>query len=439
MSKQLQRPPTWILFACLVTVMLGFGIIIPLMPFYITHFGAGGSALGLLMAIYSVMQFIFAPLWGRFSDRAGRKPALMIGVFGFALAFALMSVAQNFLMLVLARALAGILSSATLPAAMAYVADTTEAKDRSRGVGMLGAAMGLGMIFGPALGGFLSTFNPALPAGLQALMQTTTDPETGALINLSVPFLVSALLALLALPALHFFLPESFTPQARRENNAQARPQTSRMAQLLGALRGPAGFLFGMAFLLTFALANLEGVLGLYGQVRFAMGPADIGLVMGAMGVLGVILQGGLIGPLTRRFGETNLLITGLAVSMLGFLGMAVLPFKAGMIAAALLYAAGSTLLNPSVTSLISQRTDPNEQGSVMGINNSFQALGRSTGPLWAGFAFDVFPTLSFWTGALMQAVGLALAVRMLGGAKQGPAAASALDSAVEKTGVPPT
>ncbi len=361
----------------------------------------------------------------------------MIGVFGFALAFALMSVAQNFTMLILARALAGILSSATLPSAMAYIADTTEAKDRSRGVGMMGAAMGLGMIFGPMLGGFLSAVNPALPVGLQGLIQVTNDPETGALINLSVPFIFSAFLALLALPALYFFLPESFTPQMRLASAGQAKAQGSRFSQLLAALRGPVGFLFAMAFLLTFALTNLEAVLGLYGQLRFAMGPADIGLLMGAMGVLGVILQGGLIGPLTRRFGEANLLKSGLAISILGFLGMALLPFQAGMIAAALVYSVGSTLLNPSVTSLISQRTSPNEQGAVMGINNSFQSLGRSVGPLWAGFAFDLYPTLSFWSGVLFQAFGLFYALRMLGRSAPAPEAATQLETAVEKHGLP--
>ncbi len=416
MNPSPKSASTWILFACLVTVMLGFGIIIPLMPFYITHFGAGGSALGLLMAIYSVMQFIFAPLWGRFSDRTGRKPALMIGVLGFALAFGLMSLAQSYLMLVLARALAGVLSSATLPSAMAYIADTTEAKDRSRGVGLMGAAMGLGMIFGPALGGVLAGVNLSLPAGLQALLQVTSDPDTGALINLSLPFMFASLLALLALPVIYFFLPESFDADKRRAHATQPKPQGSRLQQLFKALQSPTGFLFGMAFLLTFALANLEGVLGLYGQTRFAMGPADIGLLMGAMGVLGVILQGGLIGPLTRRFGEANLLKGGLAIGVLGFLGLALLPFEAGMVASALVFNLGSTLLNPSVTSLISQRTPPGEQGAAMGTNNAFQALGRSVGPLWAGVAFDIYPTLSFWSGAALQAIALAFVLGRVGG-----------------------
>ena len=154
-----------VLFASLVIVMLGFGIAIPLMPFYIIHFDASGTALGLMMSLYSFMQFFFAPLWGRLSDRIGRKPVLLIGIAGFAGAFFLQGIAQNLLWFMLARTLAGVLSAAALPTAMAYVADTTSVENRARGVGMMGAAMGLGMIFGPLLGGLLAHVHLPLPAG----------------------------------------------------------------------------------------------------------------------------------------------------------------------------------------------------------------------------------------------------------------------------------
>lgn len=404
-----------ILFASLLTVMLGFGVILPLLPFYITHFGASGSALGFLMAVYSLMQFLFAPFWGQLSDKIGRKPVLMVGVVGYALAFALMAFAQNYTMLVGARALAGILSSATLPTAMAYIADITEAKDRSQGVGMMGAAMGLGMIFGPTLGGVLTGVHLPLPGAIGGLLQSMVDPSTGKMISLSVPFLFSALLAFLTLPIISFTLPESLPVE--RRGKAQAT-QGGRMRQLFGALSGATGFLFALAFLLTFALANLESILGLYGKDRFSMGPAEIGMLMGAMGVLGVIIQGGLIGPLTRTFGEAALLRTGLLVSALGFAGLALIPTKTGMIIFALVFNLGSTLLTPSVTSLISQRTPPSEQGAAMGFNNSFQSLGRTFGPLWAGFAYDLHYSLSFWTGAILELAAFLYALRMLGNAK---------------------
>ena len=410
-----------ILFATMVIVMIGFGIAIPLMPYYITHFQASGTALGLMMSLYSLMQFIFAPLWGQFSDRVGRKPVLLIGIAGYFIAFMLQGLSQNLFQFIAARILAGVLSSATLPTAMAFIADTTTPENRSKGVGMMGAAMGLGMIIGPVLGGLLTKIQLALPAGLSTLLQTTLDPSSGAVVNLSIPFFASALLALLALPFAYLLLPESLPPQARGH---AARVNGSRLGALAAGLRGPAGFLFVMAFLLAFALANLESVLGLYGQSRFNLGPAEFGLLMGAMGVLSVIMQGVLIGPITRRIGEENVLKSGLVVSMLGLIGLALAPLKGLMVAAALVFSTGNVLLQPSVTALISRRSDPRQQGAAMGLNNSFQSLGRGAGPLWAGAAFDIHPTLSFWSGALVQLIAFVFALRLLGRPAETPAAA---------------
>ena len=399
-----------ILSTTLVIVMLGFGIAIPLTPFYVTHFNASGTALGLMMALYSFMQFIFAPVWGRLSDRIGRKPVLLFGIAGFALSFLLQGLAQNLIQFMVLRTLAGILSSATLPTAMAYVADTTTPAERSKGMGMLGASMGVGMIFGPMLGGFLTHVNPALPAGIAALLQVTTDPSTGATINLSIPFFGSALLALLALPFVIFMLPESLAPNRRV---VHAPINESRMGALVHALRGPIGFLFALAFLLAFALAMMESVLALYGTARFVMGPAQIGLLMGALGIVSVIQQGVLIGPLTRRYGEQRIIRWALLIGVLGFAAMALAPTRALFIVATLFFNAGNMLLQPSVTSLISRRASDG-QGAVMGINQSFQSLGRGVGPLWAGVAFDIYATLAFWTGALVQAIALYYAMRLL-------------------------
>ena len=398
-----------ILFASLVIVMLGFGIAIPLMPFYITHFRASGSALGLMMALYSLMQFLFAPMWGRLSDRIGRKPVLLVGIVGYALAFLLQGLAQNLWQFALVRTAAGILSAAMLPTAMAYVADITSVEERSRGVGMMGAAMGLGMIFGPLLGGTLTHLALPLPAGFQQLLQITTDPSTGAAINLSIPFFASALLALVALPFILIFLPESLPVDKR---SATAPAADSRALLLVAGLRGPVGFLYVLPFVLAFAMANMETVLALYGQQRFTMGPSTVGLLMGAMGLLSVIQQGVVIGPLTRKVGEARIIQGGLVVSILGFILLALAPTRATLIAGALVFTCGNVLLQPSVTALISKRALVG-QGAAMGQNNSFQSLGRGIGPLWAGFAYDIYSTLAFWTGALIQLIALIYALRV--------------------------
>jgi hypothetical protein len=175
-----------------------------------------------------------------------------------------------------------------------------------------------------------------------------------------------------------------------------------RGAVLLQALRGPSGFLFLLSFLLTFALANMEAVLALYGQKMFSMGPMQVGLLMGAMGIVVVIQQGVVIGPLTRKIGEPRVIQLGLVVGILGFVSLALAPTLVLYGIAAIVFNAGSALLQPSVTSLISQRAVTG-QGATMGLNQSFQSLGRATGPLWAGFAFDLQASLAFWTGALIS------------------------------------
>ncbi len=402
-----------LLFVSLVIVMIGFGIVMPLMAFFVTHFNASGGALGLMMSLYSIMQFIFAPFWGRVSDRIGRKPVLLIGIAGYFVSFLLQAFSPTLWFLIASRTLAGILSSATLPTAMAYMADITTREDRSKGVGLMGAAMGLGMIIGPMLGGILSGLDLHLPVFIQSLMQITTDPSTGKLINLSIPFLVSSLLALITLPFIFLMLPESLKPEFRTNKNQEIQKE-STFSKLINGLKGPLGFFFGMSFLLAFALANLEGVLSLYGKDNFNMGPAQIGYIMGAMGILSVIEQGLLIGPMTRKFGELKLLFGGLLISVIGLIGLSLFRYSWSMYTFTLIFASGNVLLQPSVTSLVSQRSSASEQGAAMGISNSFQSLGRAVGPLWAGFAYDSYSTLPFWSGAIFQIAALVLGIKQI-------------------------
>ena len=209
LKMEQQRTAKVILVSSLIIVMLGFGIAIPLMPFYIIHFNAFGQRSGFDDVAVFIDAISFAPMWGRLSDRIGRKPVLLIGIVGYFLAFALQGFSQNLIQFLLSRTLAGILSSAALPSAMAFIADITPLEERSKGVGMMGAAMGTGMIFGPLLGGVLTKVHMVLPEGINQLLQVTLDPSTGEMINLSIPFFVSALLALLAIPFITIFLPES--------------------------------------------------------------------------------------------------------------------------------------------------------------------------------------------------------------------------------------
>jgi DHA1 family multidrug resistance protein-like MFS transporter len=376
---------TPILFASLFIVMLGFGIVVPILPFYVTYFGASGRELGLMMAIYSLMQFICAPVWGRWSDRVGRKPVLLAGLVGFALSFGLMGLVQNVWQLIAARALAGILSSATLPATFAYIGDTTSGENRSGGMGILGAAMGLGMIFGPLLGGPLG--NIALP----------------------LPFFAAAGFAVIAALFAFAMLPESLMQDKRVAHQAVE----SRASLLIGALRGPMAFLFVTAFLLAFALANFEAILGLFAKDRYALRPDQVGYLLGAFGFLGALQQGVIIGPLTKRIGEMRVLQSGLILSVMGLLGTALSANLWAFVFFSALFNFGNALLRPSVASLISQRATTG-QGIAMGLENSFMSLGRAGGPLWAGFSYDVHMEYPFYSGALFQAIAFAISLVMM-------------------------
>lgn len=371
-----------ILFFTLIVVMLGFGMIIPIMPYYVKSFGASGSALGALMATYGLLQFLFAPLWGSLSDRYGRKPILMVGIVGNAIAQLFFGLSTELWMLFAARALSGVLSSATLPSAMAYIGDTTSEKDRGGGMGIIGAAMGVGMVIGPGLGGWLGGK------------------------SLSTPFFLAAALSVVALALVYFILPEP--PRARVEHLEKLRgPQIKAM---LGALAGPMGVLFFMAFLLSFGLTNFEGVFGLYAADRYAYGPEQVGGILMVVGLLSAVVQGGLTGPLTRRFGEVVIIRLSLIGSAIGFALMIQANTLPAVVLTVSFFVVSNAMLNPSVNSLISKRT-LSGQGITMGLTNSFLSLGRIAGPLWAGFVFDQNMDWPYWSGAVIMLAGFGISL----------------------------
>lgn len=377
-----------ILFFTLVVVMMGFGMIIPILPFYVEHFGVGGSALGALMAIFATMQFFFAPLWGNLSDRWGRKPLLLLGIAGNAVTLLWFGLATELWMLFAARGLAGVLSSATLPTAMAYIGDSTSESDRSGGMGAIGAAMGVGMVLGPGLGGVLAER------------------------SLSFPFFVAAGLSVLAMILIWLFLPESL-PREKRIRRPHQSP-ARQLQNIWAALRSPIGFLLFLAFLLSFGMTNFEGIFGLYALHRFNYGPREVGSILTVIGLVSAFSQGMLTGPLTRRFGDEAVVRGSLLGSAVGFLLLLWAHDALTLVLTTGVFVLAMSMLRPVVSALISKRATIG-QGMAMGLNNSMMSLGRILGPIWAGFLFDADIHLPYVSGAVVMGLGFVLCLIRLG------------------------
>ena len=370
-----------ILFLIVFVDLVGFGLIIPLLPFYAERFGASPQQVTILMAVFSLMSMLASPLWGRISDRIGRRPVLMASMLASSLAYLWMGFAGALWMLFAARAFAG-LCAGNIAAAQAYIADVTPPEKRARGMGMIGAAFGLGFIIGPALGGIVAGDDIA-----------TADLEA--------PGLIAAGLSFAAFLGVVLFLPESL-PAATR-----ARPSRSRTAVLYAVLDRPVLVRLLAVFLLVIlAFAGMESTFALWAMRQYGWGPAQIGYVFTYVGLLSAAMQGGLIGPLTRRFGEERLMMSGLGLIALGLL---VLPFAGTLpplVLAVSALAIGMGAMQPSLNSLISRRAGAEEQGEIMGLSQSVGSLSRVMGPVIAGALFETFGRNSpfLWGAALVSA-----------------------------------
>jgi DHA1 family multidrug resistance protein-like MFS transporter len=359
-----------ILFFMLFLVMVGFGIIIPIMPFFLTSLGGNASVLGLFMATYSLMHLLFAPFWGRLSDRIGRRPVILIGLSGYGITFILFGFTDQLGMMFAIRILSGAISSATLPTALAYVADITEEDERSKGIGLMTAAMGLGMIIGPALGGWL---------GQQ---------------QFSLPFFVAGGLALIIWPFAFLYLPETLTPAKSIPQNITPNTTTTELTSTLFLL-------FMLILILNFSTTMFEATFVYFAARRAAFGPKEIGLLFTVLGIIAVIIQGGLIGRLSKRFGDMNLMKGGLLISAAGLI---LILFSSDMVLLLLtsaIYHIGTSLIGPSSSSLVTQYSKQN-LGTSLGIMQSFGSLGRIAGPVTGGILYEFDILIPYITGAFI-------------------------------------
>src|SRR5215208_6860077 len=356
------RSPLLFLFVTVFVDMMGYGIVVPLLPFYVQQHTTGAALVGLLSSLYAAMQFVGGPFLGGLSDRIGRRPVLLLCLFGASLAYLLLGLAQTLLMLVAAVVLAGG-AGGTQATAQAYIADSTPPEGRARGMGLIGAAFGLGLMAGPALGGLLS------------------------LHSLHTPAFAASALALGTVGFGYFVLPESLPPKLRTPTPLLRLNPVSQLRRVLGM----AGIrtLLVVVFLLNLSFAGLLVNFPLFSNARFGWGATANAFLFAFVGVCAVLTQGVLIGRLQPRLGDGRLLLGGLTLMALDLALVAVVPLGPLLYPVVGMLAVGTGLAIPALTSLISRRVSGREQGRIMGGLQAILSLTLIVGPVVSGLAFD--------------------------------------------------
>ena len=400
------RSPLIVILTTVFIDLVGFGIVIPVLPFYAegTQFNATPRTVGLLFASYSIMQLIFSPILGSLSDKYGRRPVLLISIIGTGIGFLVLGFAQTLAMLFVGRILDGI-TGGNISTAQAYIADITTKENRASGMGLIGAAFGVGFVFGPAIGGILSRW------GIQ------------------VPFLFAAGLCFANAVLLYFRLPETVTPQHPAKNRA-ARGRG--FTQLFDSLKQPRlAFVLTIYFLFVVSFSIMTTSFSLYTMFRFGYDAQHTGYLFAYVGIIAVIIQGGLIGRLVKRFGELPLIVVGalcFAISLFAvpFVGPAA-GGLAGLLIGGGVFSIGNSLATPALTSLASKSAGPEEQGTILGVTQSVASMARVIGPFLAAlliaspiahlgadgqphYMSDRSLFVTFWTGAAIMLLAFFLA-----------------------------
>ncbi len=374
----MQRSRLMTIFLIVMIDLLGFGLILPLLPFYAETYAATPLLVGLLTASYAAAQLIGAPLLGRLSDRYGRRPVLLVSIFGTLLGFLLLGVADPLgralaagagpdvtntvilTLLFISRVVDG-LTGGNLTVAQAYITDVTDAQNRARGLGLIGAEFGLGFIFGPAAGGLLSGWGYAVPA------------------------FAAAALSALNLAAVAVFLPESLTPEARARLAQQPRRRVTLAAMWQALNRPRVGPLLHIRFFFGLAFAIFQSIFALYAQYKLGLDARATGFVLTYVGVLSAVVQGGLIGVITRRFRDSQIIMAGVSLMAAALLGWAVTPNLGVLLVVMIPLALAGGTLNTVLSSALTKAVYPEEVGGTLGLAASVESLTRVLAPTAGG------------------------------------------------------
>lgn len=394
--------PILIIFVTILIDLIGFGIVIPVLPYFVEGeaFKATPMQLGLLVASFSIMQFIFSPIFGAVSDKYGRRPVLFLSLLGTATGFFIVGVATTLWMVFAGRILDGI-TGGNISTAQAYIADVTSRKNRAKGMGLIGAAFGIGFVLGPAIGGVLSKFGN------------------------HVPFLFAGGLALCNAIALYFFLPESL-----KQGTADAPKRMNRFAELFDSL---SDMRFRMVTLINFLIVTGFSIMttsfALYTLNRFGYDAAQNGYLFAYIGVLAILMQGGVFGRLAERVGESPLVVAGCVMLAVSLFAVPYVGPQSGGLAGLLIgmafFSIGNSIASPALSSLASKSASESEQGKALGVMQSGASLARAVGPLIAGYMLngaighanaigdidDLSLKHTFWAAAAIMAAAVAASV----------------------------
>lgn len=374
----MKNKPLFSIFLVVFIDMLGFGLILPLLPYYAETFGASDTVIGLLVASYAAAQLLGAPVLGRLSDRFGRRPILLISLAGTLVGFLLLGFANTLWMLFAARILDGV-TGGNISVAQAYIADVTDEKSRARGLGMIGAAFGLGFILGPASGGLLSQWGYAVPA------------------------FAAAGLVIINLTMVAIWLGESLKPEDRI-TKSEKRPEIN-LSALVAALKRPfTGPLLITRFFFGLAFSIFQTIFALYALRRFNLGATETGFILTYVGVLAVVVQAGIVGRLSQRFRDDQLIVVSAALMALSLLGWSLTPSVMVLLIVLAPTAFAGGILNTVLSSALTKAVQPQEIGGILGLSASIESATRVIAPTLGGILLE---RLGAWSpgafGALLM------------------------------------
>lgn len=364
---------------------IGYGLIIPLIPFYALAFGATPTLLGVMVASFALMQFFFAPILGRFSDKVGRRPVLSLSLLISTVSFIIFTIANSFIMLLFSRIIAGMATEYGV--AYAYVSDISDEQRRASVLGKIGAASNIGIIVGPAVGGFMNIYGRFWAPGLAAII-----------------------LNLLNLLSVYLFLPETIS--AGNKDTVKERSGTPFIKKITAFLISPVtGPALGILFVMSFAFSAMPVVLPLFSWDVFGLGEAEVGFFFTYIGIIGLLVQLLLVGRLSRRIGDAAVAILGILLTITGIFSIPVFLDLTVFMLAITVVSIGLFLVDVAVPSFLSKKTNPEYYGGIMGVSESMGSIARVPGPFIAGFAYQLALIAPFMVAGLMLIGALGLGI----------------------------